>query len=253
MNISDSTVLITGAAGGLGRTMAEYLGSKGARLILTDYQSESLEALATTLQDQGCAVQAITADVTDEASVAALFEQAASGLGPVDVVVNNAGIVKDGFLVKARDGQVQSRMPLSDWEAVIRVNLTGVFLCGREAAAQMIEHDRRGVIINISSISRHGNMGQTNYTASKAGVAAMTVTWAKELARYGIRSVSISPGFVNTDLVAGMKASARDKIQSMIPAGRLASPQEIAHTVGFIIENDYISGRDLGIDGGLRL
>jgi 3-oxoacyl-[acyl-carrier protein] reductase len=133
------------------------------------------------------------------------------------------------------------------------VNLTGTFLCGREAAQRMIESGSKGVIINISSISRAGNMGQTNYAASKAGVQAMAVAWAKELARYGIRAAAIAPGFINTEMVAGMKESAREKLTSGIPLRRMGEPDEIAKTVEFIFQNDYISGRCIDVDGGLRL
>ncbi|HKB52385.1 MAG TPA: SDR family oxidoreductase, partial [Ramlibacter sp.] len=131
--------------------------------------------------------------------------------------------------------------------------LKGVFLCGREAAVRMIESGRGGVIVNISSISRAGNMGQTNYSAAKAGVAAMTVTWAKELARHGIRVAGIAPGFSDTRMVAGMSSRMREKIVATIPLRRLASPPEIARAARFILEDDYFNGRVLEIDGGLRL
>ena len=144
-------------------------------------------------------------------------------------------------------------MTLDAWQAVIDVNLTGVFLCGREAAKRMIEGGNGGVIINISSISRAGNMGQTNYSAAKAGVQAMAVTWAKELARHGIRCASIAPGFINTEMVAAMKEAAREKLTSGIPLRRMGEPDEIAQTVEFIFENDYVSGRCFDIDGALRL
>jgi 3-oxoacyl-[acyl-carrier protein] reductase len=128
-----------------------------------------------------------------------------------------------------------------------------VFLCGREAAATMIETGSRGCIVNISSISRAGNMGQTNYSAAKAGVAAMAVAWARELARYGIRAASIAPGFIGTEMVMAMKPEARDKLTAGIPLGRIGDPDEIAATVQFIFENDYVNGRCLDVDGGLRL
>ena len=152
-----------------------------------------------------------------------------------------------------KDGKVQGKMSLADFNTVIAVDLVGVFLCGREAAVHMIEGGRGGVIINISSISRAGNIGQTNYSAAKAGVAAMTVTWAKELARYKIRVAGIAPGFCDTRMVAKIKPEIRDKIISMIPLRRLAEPEEIARTALFILQNDFYDGRVLEIDGGLRL
>ncbi|NQV86183.1 MAG: SDR family oxidoreductase [Woeseiaceae bacterium] len=136
---------------------------------------------------------------------------------------------------------------------VIDVNLTGVFLCGREAAKQMIALECRGCIINISSISRHGNMGQANYSASKEGVQALAVVWAKEFARYGIRAAAIAPGFIATEMVMNMKPEAREKIAATIPAKRLGEPDEVAKTVEFILSNDYFGGRCIDIDGALRL
>ena len=167
--------------------------------------------------------------------------------------MNNAGITRDALLVKYRDGEQVSKMTLAQWQAVIDVNLTGVFLCGREAAARMIEGGRRGCIVNIASVSRAGNVGQTNYSAAKAGVQAMTVTWARELARHGIRAATVSPGFIGTDMVKAMKPEARDKLTAMIPAGRVGEPDEVARAVEFIFENDYVNGRSIDVDGALRL
>ena len=144
-------------------------------------------------------------------------------------------------------------MSLAQWQMVIDVNLTGVFLCGREAAARMIESGSEGVIINISSISMAGNFGQTNYSATKAGVAAMAVTWAKELARYGIRTGAIAPGYIATEMVMGMKPEALEKMAAGIPLKRLGEPGEIAQMALAIFTNDYISGRVFEVDGGLRL
>jgi 3-oxoacyl-[acyl-carrier protein] reductase len=144
-------------------------------------------------------------------------------------------------------------MSVTEFHRVIAIDLRGVFLCGREAVVQMIESGHGGVIINISSISRAGNVGQTNYAAAKAGVAAMTVTWAKELARYQIRVAGIAPGFADTRMVAGIPPKVKDKIVSTIPLRRFARPEEIARAALFILQNDYYDGRILEIDGGLRL
>ena len=136
---------------------------------------------------------------------------------------------------------------------MVAVDLKGVFLCAREAAVHMIEGGHGGVILNISSISRAGNVGQTNYSAAKAGVAAMTVTWAKELARYNIRVAGIAPGFCDTRMVAKIPAKILDRIISTIPLRRLAEPADIARAALFILQNDYYDGRVLELDGGLRL
>lgn len=251
MKLAASRIIITGAARGLGLAMARNLADAGARIGLIDLDEAALTRARQSLAGENHA-QAV-ADVADENQVQSAFEALTGELGGLDVVINNAGITRDGLLVKARDGEIGERLSLSAWQQVINVNLTGVFLCGREAATQMIRGGNAGLIINISSISKAGNFGQTNYSAAKAGVAAMSVTWAKELARHNIRSVSVSPGFTATELVAAMPQKAIDRITSQVPAGRLAEPAEIAATIRFIIENDYINGRDLAIDGGLRL
>jgi 3-oxoacyl-[acyl-carrier protein] reductase len=173
--------------------------------------------------------------------------------GRLDGVVVNAGILRDGLLVKAKDGEIVGKLSLEHWRAVIDVNLTGVFLCGREAAERMIRLGSGGCIINISSLSRAGNFGQSNYSAAKAGVAALTVVWAKELARYGIRVNAIAPGFIKTEMVASMKPEILEKMAAGIPAQRLGEPDEIAATVEFIFGNDYVNGRVIDVDGGQRL
>ena len=253
MNTKGSIVAITGAGGGLGSAMAKRLAAAGARLALLDYVTEPMSALKAELglSEQDCLV--IGCDVSKEDAVDRAFEQIRTHFGGLDVLVNNAGITRDALMIKVKDGELVSRMTLENWQAVIDVNLTGVFLCGRAAAGQMAVAGRPGLIINISSISQCGNMGQSNYSAAKAGVAAMAVTWAKELARYGIRVNAISPGFIGTEMVRAMKPEALAKLSAMVPAGRIGEPGEIAHTVQFIIENDYVNGRNIEVDGGLRL
>ena len=251
MEIADKHIIITGAARGLGLAMAVELASAGAHIGLVDLDAAVLAEAAASLPGSGHATA--VADVADEAAVKAAFDSLEQAIGPVDGLVNNAGITRDGLLVKARDGEVVNTMSLADWQKVIEVNLTGVFLCGREAAARMIGRGTPGVIINISSISKAGNFGQTNYAAAKAGVAAMTVTWSRELARHGIRTASISPGFTATEMVSAMPEKAIERITRSVPLGRLGEPSEIASTARFIFENDYVSGRDFAVDGALRL
>jgi 3-oxoacyl-[acyl-carrier protein] reductase len=148
---------------------------------------------------------------------------------------------------------VVGKMTLDQWQAVIDVNLTGVFLCGREAAERMIKLGKGGLIVNIASISKAGNPGQSNYSATKAGVTAMAVVWARELARFGIRAASIAPGFTRTDLLAGMPPEMLEKVTQPVPLKRLGLPEEVAHAAVFIAENDYFTGRSIDVDGGLRL
>ena len=253
MNTGQSVIAITGAGGGLGAAMARRLAAEGARLALLDFRYELLEELASELGLDEKHLLLLPCDVSKEADVDDAFARIAEHFGRLDVLVNNAGITRDALTLKFRDGELVSRMSLENWQAVMNVNLTGVFLCGRAAAEQMIRAGNGGLIINISSISRAGNMGQVNYSATKAGVAAMTVTWSKEFARYGIRANTISPGFIGTEMVRAMKPEALAKLSAMIPSGRIGEPDEIAHAVQFLVENDYVNGRNIEVDGALRL
>jgi 3-oxoacyl-[acyl-carrier protein] reductase len=253
MDLQDKTLVITGAARGLGAAMARRLAAHGPKLALVDLQADSLAECAAACEQAGATVKTYGANVAKEADVVGLFQRIVADCGGLDGLVNNAGITRDALLVKFKDGEFVSKMTLENWQAVIDVNLTGVFLCGREAAEHMIRLGSQGVIVNISSISRAGNMGQTNYSATKAGVEAMAVVWAKELARYGIRTASVAPGFINTEMVAAMKPEARERIAGTVPLKRMGEPDEIAQTVEFIFRNDYVSGRCFEIDGALRL
>ncbi|MFP3518134.1 SDR family oxidoreductase [Pseudomonas sp. SIMBA_077] len=252
MQLKDKVIIITGGCQGLGRAMAEYLAAKGAKLALVDLNPQRLEQAVTACQAHGVEARAYLCNVADEEQVTQTVGQIADDFGAINGLVNNAGILRDGLLVKVKDG-VLSKMSLAQWQAVIDVNLTGVFLCTREVAAKMIELNCQGAVINISSISRAGNIGQTNYSAAKAGVAAATVTWAKELARYGIRVAGIAPGFIETEMSLSMKPEALERMTSVIPLKRMGKVEEIAHSAAYIFENDYYSGRILELDGGLRL
>lgn len=253
MDVADKTILITGAARGLGQSMALALAAKGARLALADMDAQALEQSVARCAESGSEARSYAADISREDAVEALFAQAEKDLGPVCGLINNAGIIRDALMVKVKDGEIVDRMSLAQWQAVIDVNLSGVFLCGREAATQMIRNGSGGVIVNISSISRAGNIGQSNYAAAKAGVAALTVTWAKELARFGIRCGAIAPGVIATDMTAGMKPEALEKLSAGIPLKRLGRPEEVAAAALHIFENDYFSGRIIELDGAFRI
>jgi 3-oxoacyl-[acyl-carrier protein] reductase len=253
MDLQGKVIVITGAAQGLGQKMAEMIGTHGANLALVDVDHAKLQDTVRLCTKAGAKVKDYPADVTDEPAVESLFCNVRNDFGNVDGLVNNAGVTSDALLVKAADGKVQKKMPLTEFHRVIAVDLRGVFLCGREATVQMIESGHGGVIINISSISRAGNIGQTNYAAAKAGVTAMTVTWAKELARHHIRVAGIAPGFSETRMIATIPPNVKDRIVSTIPLRRFARPEEIARAALFILQNDYYDGRILEIDGGLRL
>jgi 3-oxoacyl-[acyl-carrier protein] reductase len=253
MDVDHKTVVVTGAGRGIGRAVALDLARHGADVALFDLNAADLKDTAELCAAESVQAREYRVNVADEAEVSAAMSSVAADFGRLDGLVNNAGIVRDGLLVKVKDGAVVGRMSMDQWNAVIGVNLSGVFLCAREAAAHMIERGNGGVIVNISSISRVGNAGQSNYSAAKAGVESMGVVWAKELARYGIRVGSVAPGFTHTEILASMRPEVLDKLTAPVPLKRLGQPEEIAHAVLFIFENDFFTGRCLEVDGGLRL
>ncbi len=253
MDLSRKVIAITGAGRGIGRAIAIAFAARGATIAALDLREADLAETCALCSALGVRAKHFTMDVTQEPQVIAGLDAVVAAFGRLDVLVNNAGITKDALLVKAKDGAILSKMSLAQWQSVVDVNLTGVFLCGREAAERMIRLGNGGLIINISSISREGNAGQTNYSATKAGVAAMTVVWAKELARFGIRSAAIAPGFCATEILAAMKPETVARVTAAVPLRRLGQPSEIASTAVYIAENDFVTGRVIEVDGGLRL
>ncbi|TGL53971.1 SDR family NAD(P)-dependent oxidoreductase [Leptospira meyeri] len=255
MELKGANILVTGSAGGLGKAMAYRLGKAGANIILSDIQKDKLDETVDLFQKEGIKTTGIVANVAKEEDSIRLIEEASAFQGSLDVAILNAGILRDGLLIRVdkETGKVKGKMGIDQWQSVIDVNLTGVFLTAREAAAKMVEQ-KKGVIIPIASIAMHGNSGQTNYSAAKAGVAAMTVTWSKELAKFGIRVAGIAPGFIGTEMVLkDMNPEALEKWKSIIPVGRLGEPDEIASTAEFIISNDLVTGVVLEISGGVRI
>lgn len=255
MDLKDKVALVTGGAGGLGEAMLRRFASAGAVPVAADLNADRCRAVQESLRELNPSAQAIVCDVSSEDSVQALYAEVHSRLGRLDVAVLNAGILDDGLLIRVdrETGKVKARMSMTQWQRVIDVNLTGVFLTGREAAAAMAEGGG-GVIIPIASVSMHGNPGQTNYSAAKAGVAAMTRLWAQELSRFRIRVAGIAPGFIATDMVLSqMNQQALEGWQSRIPIGRLGQPEEIAETALFIARNDLVNGVVLEISGGVKV
>jgi 3-oxoacyl-[acyl-carrier protein] reductase len=253
MDMQGKTIVVTGGGRGIGRAIAQKLADRGANLALFDLNQSDLEDAVRQCEAKGVTARAYRVNVAEEQEVVDTMTRVKADFGRLDGLVNNAGIVRDGLLVKVKDGEVVGGMSLEQWNAVIGVNLTGVFLCGREAAKHMIELGNGGVIVNISSISRLGNAGQSNYSAAKAGVESMAVVWAKELARYGIRAGSVAPGFTHTEILSAMRPEVLNKLTAPVLLKRLGLPEEIAHAVLFIFENDFFTGRCLELDGGLRL
>jgi 3-oxoacyl-[acyl-carrier protein] reductase len=236
MQLKDKVIIITGGCQGLGLAMAHYLAEKGVKLALVDLNQEKLNEAVASCKALGVEARSYLCNVANEEQVTQTVAQVAEDFGAINGLVNNAGILRDGLTIKVKDGEI-TKLSLAQWQSVIDVNLTGVFLCTREVAAKMIELKNEGAIINISSISR----------------AADTVVWAKELARYGIRVAGVAPGFIETEMVASMKPEALERMTSVIPLRRMGKPAEIAHSVAYILENDYYTGRVLELDGGLRL
>ncbi|MEP7705823.1 SDR family oxidoreductase [Paraglaciecola sp. 25GB23A] len=253
MQLKDSVIAITGAAQGLGKAMALEFAAQGAHIALLDMQAEALDATAAELIALDVKAKGFVVNVTDETQVEKTFAAIVAEFGQLNGLINSAGIMRDGMLLKVKEGKVVDKMSRQQFQSVLDVNVTGTFLCSREAAAQMVETKSKGVIINLSSVSRAGNMGQTNYSASKAAVATMTVSWGKELARFGIRTGCIAPGLVDTAMAQQMRPEMRELFIKSVPAGRLADVSELAHAAKFIFENDYFTGRTLELDGGTRV
>lgn len=255
MQLDHFKIVVTGAASGMGRYFALALARAGAQVAALDVNAEALANLAAEAEGAPGTLKTWLCNVADEASVESVFGEAWAAFGGLNGLVNNAGIIRDGLLVKkdSATGEVR-KFPLAKWQQVIDVNLTGPFLCTRELAARMIEAGNGpGAVVNISSISRAGNMGQSNYSAAKAGLVADTVLWAGELARYGIRVGAIAPGFVDTPILEGMRPDALEKMLKGVPLRRLVSQDEIFQAVRFILENDAFTGRVIEVDAGLRI
>ncbi|MCH2271414.1 MAG: SDR family NAD(P)-dependent oxidoreductase [SAR324 cluster bacterium] len=252
MELKDKVVIVTGAAQGLGRQFALACAENGMKVALSDMNPETLEKTRQECEAKGIEARGYELNVTQEAEVEAVYSQVVSDFGTLDATINNAGILRDGLLVKVKEGKIQ-KFSMSKWQAVIDTNLTGVFLCAREAAVQFLELKKPGVIINITSVARSGNFGQSNYSAAKAGVSAMTVLWAQELAQHGIRVAAIAPGFTATEMVVSLRVDIKEKFTKSIPLRRFAETSEMSDGALFILKNEYYTGRVLEIDGGARI
>lgn len=250
MRLHHKVCLITGAAAGIGQATAEKFAQEGAILALCDLNEERGRDLATTLGPQHLFHKV---NVADQSAVRAWVDQVVAQKGRVDVLVNNAGILRDGQLVKMKEGEVVKQMSEADFDLVISVNLKGVFNCTQAVTPQMIRQGG-GVILNASSIvGLDGNFGQTNYVATKAAVVGMTKVWARELGRYNIRVNAIAPGFIATEMVNAMPEKVLAGMRDHTPLGRLGSPADIANAYTFLASDEasYISGETLRVDGGI--
>lgn len=252
MKLESSRVMVTGAASGMGREFALQLARAGAHVAAVDMDDTKLAAL---VEEGGGRIRSYRCDVSDEAAVVETMAAASAAFEGLDGLVNNAGIFRDGLLVRAdKETGAVKRMTMAQWNAVIAVDLTGPFLCTREFAAQVIERKiPASVIVNVSSVARHGNPGQSNYSAAKAGLVADTKVWGVELARYGIRVGAVAPGFVDTPILQGMRPEVLGKMLEGVPLRRAASTTEIRQAVRFIFECDYFTSRCIDVDGGLTI
>jgi 3-oxoacyl-[acyl-carrier protein] reductase len=252
MNVGDARAVVTGAAQGLGRHFTLSLLRQGARVAAGDTNAAGLRQLKADAAELPGELAVASLDVASEPSVAAFVALAARELDGLNVLVNNAGILRDGLLVTRDQGTVR-KLPLPQWSKVLEVNLTGQFLMAREVAARMLESRTPGVIVNISSLARAGNQGQSSYAASKAGLDACTRCWALELAPHGIRVGGVAPGVVDTPILAGVESSALAALIAGIPLGRVGTPAEVWQAVSYVLTCEFFTGRTIEVDGGASL
>ena len=253
MKLSDLKIIITGAAQGMGAHFALRLAEAGAQVAAGDVKEDGLAALAESTRGLPGAVHTRRLDVASEADVGEFVEWANGAMGGLNGLVNNAGILRDGLLVKKdRTTGAVTKLSKEQWDAVIGVNLTGATFMVRDVVAKMVSTEQRpGVIVNMSSVARHGNRGQSNYSAAKAALAANTVTWMREFGPFGIRVGAVAPGMVETPMTSGMNQKARDALVANIPVGRIGTPEDLWLAVKFVLECDYFNGRTIDVDGGM--
>lgn len=246
MELKDKVALVTGGAQGIGRTISEELARAGAHVVLGDVNLEGAQATAEAINISGGSASAVKIDVSNATEVREVFDFIIKDKKPVDIVVNNAGITRDGLMV---------RMKENDWDLVLDINLKGSFLCSQQAAKQMMKQ-KSGVIVNIASIvGVMGNFGQANYSASKAGVIGLTKTLAREVASRGIRVNAIAPGFIDTEMTRVLDEEVRQKLIEQIPLARLGLPEDVARCVNFLVsdKSSYITGQVINLNGGMLM
>jgi 3-oxoacyl-[acyl-carrier protein] reductase len=242
--VEGKVALVTGAAQGIGKSIATAFADAGADLILCDMNEEVLAVTAKDFEEKGTNVLAVKTNVTDATEVAELVAKSLDKFGRIDILINNAGVTRDNLL---------ARMSEADWDLVLSVNLKGTFLLSKAVSRSMMKQ-RTGRIINIASIiGLMGNAGQANYAASKGGVIAFTKSIAKELGKRGITANAIAPGFIKTAMTDVLKDEVKDAMKKLIPLGRLGQPEDIADSALFLASDaaSYITGQVITVDGGM--
>ncbi len=250
MRLKDKVCLVTGGAAGIGKATAVRFAEEGAIVVLCDVNEEAGNALLSQLGPQASFFKV---DVTDRKDVQGWIDAVLARYGRIDVLVNNAGITRDALFVKMKDGELAKQMEEGAFDAVIGVNLKGVFNCTQAVTPTMIKQGG-GVILNASSVvGLYGNFGQTNYVATKAGVIGMTKVWARELGRYHIRVNAVAPGFILTEMVAKMPEQVLADMRSHTPLGRLGDPCDIANAYVWLASDEasFVHGATISVDGGI--
>jgi 3-oxoacyl-[acyl-carrier protein] reductase len=248
--MKDKVVLVTGGAAGIGKATALRFAEEGAKVIICDVNEEAGTA---TLEELGENAAFYKVNVADREEVQKWVDDVVEKYGRIDVMVSNAGILRDGQLVKVKEGELVGQMSEENFDLVISVNLKGVFNCGQAVAPYMIKQSG-GVILNATSIvGLDGNFGQTNYVATKSGVIGMTKVWARELGRYGVRVNAVAPGFTATEILVTMPEKIIDGMKARTPLKRLGEPRDIANAYLFLASDEaaFITGETLRVDGGI--
>lgn len=244
MRLKDKIVVITGGANGIGAVAASLFGKHGAQIAIVDFDKEAGELIAQQLHGKGVEAAFFQVDVSDSEKVKEMAAKVIEIFGKVDILINNAGITRDAMMLK---------LEVADFQKVIDVNLTGVFNCTQAFLPTMLAQGK-GKVINTSSIAgTGGNVGQTNYSAAKAGVIGMTRTWAKELGRKGINVNAVAPGFIETEMIDTIPVKVMEQIKMMTPYNRMGTPMDVANAYLFLAsdESDFINGTVLEVDGGM--
>lgn len=243
MRLKDKNIIITGAAQGIGAATARLFAAEGAKIALIDRQEDGIASLCAELNEKSAGNHYYALDITDKVKLQDTVKKISGDFSKIDVLINNAGVTRDSMTHKMTD---------ENWELVMDINLKAPFMIVREVFPYMKEQNS-GVILNASSVSSLGNIGQANYAASKAGIIAMTHTWALEFARYNIRVNAVAPGFTDTTMVNTIPDEIKEKIIAKVPLRRFASPEEIASAYLFLASDEasFITGQTIFVDGGL--